>query len=617
MPEIFERIGPDGKPIRVEARSPQEAEAAFARITGGSSSIVSRAGAPASIGARNPGFFESFGEQAGDITSSLLDLPGAALEAGKVLANPYEPKKALGFLKEAGTGLVDAVKNRAGLLGEGRVAEFAGRTAADAAAAIVPGIAGKFIKPAKSVAGGSAILQKAEALGIEPKRRWFGLRDDLVADPLEQAPGNHETILKRSIEDTNVEFGKVGVAPVSDIQSLGQLQKEVGSRAKDVRAARVKSLLDESKGKVAGVVGDTVDPATAGDDVLFRVKAGQKAASNVLGPAVSEAKKPFLDQPMPADELARVAGKYGQEFPGVTDATGKLLFDEGAGLKYGAVDDIKRKLGYVGSDKNRAASALSRDLQDTSLKVLEDRGLDVSKIRKANADYASQLGKRGMYTKGRPGQMLKTAIDSGNTSQALNIPLTEGRAWEQVVKSLDDPVLYGGGDAAVEGGVRAKEMLRRSVVHNNMGLNEGLPVFRKNWQGASPRMKAAVFSPQEVKAVDSILSTFDSSLSAAKTGPITKDMAILQEVWSQYSPTRNLVNSPFTPTSEVGLARLLGAAMARNSTKALRTGLYQATRLGRPAMLYNLVAKQTRLERKHPIEEEVPSFAKFLEEKQQ
>lgn len=570
-------------------------------------------GSNATISERKRGFLESAGEQLGDIATSTLEMPGAIVDAVKTVGNPYEPQKALQFMKDTGGGIVDAVKNRLGLLKEGRPAEFLGRTAVDAATAVLPNKLGKMARPAESVAGGSPILQKAESLGIRPKRQAFGLRDKLAADPLSGAPGDPRVVLKKSVEQWNAEAGKMGAAPLEDIHDFGQLKRASSASVDDLRASRVKEAIQGGQDAVVGKFGPRPDPATVGDDFVARVKKGRDAAANTLGPAVEAAKAPFLDEVLPADELARVAGKYGQEFPGVTDATGKLLFDEGGGanLTYRTVDDIKRKLGYAGSEKNKAASALSRELQDTSLKTLEDRGLDVSKIREANANYASTLGRKGMYGKGRPGQILRGAVDSGNTAKALDIPLTEGRAWEQVMASLDDPVKYGGGEAAAIGGTKVKEAVRRRVIYENMGLNNGVEAFQKSWSTASPRMKAAVFGPGEMKAVDDILAKFSDKVSAAKGLQPSRDMQILREVWDQYSPTQNVADSSLLPHTYLGLTKLLAAHLATRSVSMLRKGLYQATRLGRPAMLYNLVAAQTRIERKRQKEESANSQGSF------
>lgn len=507
------------------------------------------------------------------------------------------------------------VMNKVGDVEEGDWRKVTGETALDFASAVA-GKLGKVVKRSPNVKGGSPILRQAEELGIEPKRRGFGLSDQPAHNPLEGAPGDPATILRRSVEAANPELRSLGAGEVSDIQNLDQLRRSVKEKLSGVKDARVKAALDKGRSDVASKVGEPIDPTTAGDSIVARVKSGRKAASNTLGPAVTDAKAPFLKESLDPDELARVAGKYGQEFPGVTDATGKILFDEGTGLTYGSLDDIKRKLGYAGSDKNRAASSLSRELQDTALSSLENRGLDVSKIREANANY--KTGYSDIYQRGRPGKILKTA-EAGNVSQALKIPLTEGRAWEQVVQAIDDPVNRGGGAAAAVGGDTAKEALRRSVVHNNMGLSQGVETFGKNWRSASPRMKAVVFGAQEANAIDDILRNFDDDLTSAKTRPGTANLDRLIEVWDQYEPTKNVFDSPFNPTSKFGLARLLGAATARGGARTLRTGLYQATRLGKPALLYNLVAQQTRLDRKRPkgqTQSDFKSFEDFVKEKE-
>jgi hypothetical protein len=615
----------DGTVLRFPDNTSDEVmQAAVKRHLGVAAPVTSRGGAPSTIGPRNPGFFESFGEQAGDIAGSVLELPGAAVDAVKTLGNPYEPQKALGFLKDVGSGVVDAIKGRLNLIPEGRVAEFAGRTAADVASAVIPGKVGAMVRPAKSVAGGSGIVRVAEELGIQPKRQWFGMRDKLTADPLHGAPGDQSKILAKSTEAANTELARMGVPPVTDATSVDSLRRAVKtniSGAEATAAEKAQAAIDAARTKAIGDltsrVGAPVDPSVASDAVVRGVSTGRSAASNVLGGAVAEAKKPFLSEPINAQELARIARGYGQEFPGVVDASGKLLFEEGAGpgLTYGAVDDIKRKLGYIGSDKNRAASSLSRDLQESALGELKGRGLDTSKIEAAQAAYKS--GYADPYLRGQPARVLKGAI-AGKPVAALNIPLKEGAAWEQLVASLDDPVRLGGDDvvAATKTATVNKEMLRRHVANNNMGLSQGLEPFIKNWRAASPRMKTAVFG-DAVGDVDAVLRDY-GSVASARPGEIVKTPRLLQleEVWNQYAPTRNLTDSPFLPHTPTGLARLLAVSMATKSTGALRHGLYQATRLGRPAMLYNLVAKQTRIDRKRPPED-VQSFEQFLEEKQQ
>jgi hypothetical protein len=261
----------------------------------------------------------------------------------------------------------------------------------------------------------------------------------------------------------------------------------------------------------------------------------------------------------------------------------------------------------------------------------------------------------------------------------MNIPLNNGKAWEQVVRSMDDAAVHGGAPKA------DFETLRRTVTYNNLGLSQGLDTFTGKWRSASPRMKSAVFGPSETKAIDSLLREYGAvtqqfkqatswadtrarvrgralqeveenmaasrgdSIARAKTardstaarakdsetalamkaqdldarvGQVqvdkvvpTPQFRVLEEVWNQYSPTRNLTDSPFLPHTLPGFARLLAAHVATKSARTLRTALYQATKLGRPAMLYNLVARQTRIERKHP--EEFQSFDQFVSKEDQ
>lgn len=422
----------------------------------------------------------------------------------------------------------------------------------------------------------------------------------------------------------------------------------------------------------------SIDPSEAADPILARLKAGRTAATDALGKKVGAARLPFADVPMREEDLARIVDRFGAS-PEVKSAIGKLLWDgpvgegtprqilsagaaarvpvQGATLpilgpsgsvvsrvpKRGAVPEMQgigagsippkvtfADVNAIYDELQKApktdllARRAARELKDAAMAQLKAQNLDTSALEAANKTFRAEVGIP--YRKGQP--MRSLALEEAQKPvAALQIPLTEGRSWEALVKSLDDASQYGGAPAAAA----EKAALRRTVANNNMGLAQGMDAFTKNWRTASPRMKKAVFA-EDAAEIDKVIDLLDYSKKQAAWGETraqmrsnalkdvqgnvvsmrdrmkaeaaavqpTKDLTILDEVWSQYAPSKHITDSGLLPTSDIGIAALLARAEGhgRNGVRNFRIALEKAIKLGQPASLYNLVASTVREKKK-------------------